>query len=279
MPTQARTIADIRLEIEDILGDNASAWSDARYRRAINRAIRELSNKVLVPTIYDLSSAWSQTEYAYAIPAWLDTSTIEPEWRNQTAPYTWKAVPGYTIERQADGQTYIRFQTAPFQASGRLRYWHPNTPAPLTDPLLNATITAVQTTLVTKTKLTDAEPNGFIKIGDEFIQYSGITQAASNTTLNNLIRGIAGTVAAPHTADDQMYWALMVDEPIIYTAITYLTLTYMHEMYLNESAARNQRHHQEMIAYYRAAADTILRQYVPSVSPRFTLDARGEQID
>jgi len=278
MPLYARTLADIKLELDDILGESSINWTAQRYRRAINRAIRELSNKVLIPSTYNLTGAWTTTEYAYAIPSWLDTATLQPEWQGNAVPYTWKEIPGYTIERGSDGQNYIRFQSGPFQAGARLRYWHPNTTAPVTEPLLDATITAADTSLTTKTKLADAEPTGVIKVEDEFIQYAGITQAAGTTTLTNLVRGIAGSVAAAHNADVQIQWALLTDEPIIYTALTYLTLTYLHEMFLNESAARNQRHHQEMIAYYRAAADAIMRQYVPQVSPRFTLDARGEQI-
>ena len=279
MRLHVRTLTDIKDDLDDTLEAAATNWTPQRFRRALNRAIREISNKVLIPTTYTLATAWDADTFAYVLPAWIDTNALEAEWQSATDPQNWHALHSFTIERGTDGLNYIRFQSAPFDATARLRYWHANGVAPITDPLLNAQIAADATSLVTKTKVTGIEPEGFIRIEDEYIQYAGVTQGASTTTLSGLIRGVAATTAAIHAADAQINWAIAVDEPIVFTAIEYFTLTALHEMYLNESAARKKRHHQEMIAYYKNAADVIMKQYVPAVSPRFAIDRMGETVE
>ena len=279
MRLHARTLTDIKDELDDTLEAASTNWTPQRFRRAINRAIREISNKVLIPTTYNLATAWDADVFAYVLPAWIDTGNIEAEWQNATNPQNWHPLHSYSIERGTDGLNYLRFRSTPFTATARVHYWHSNSVAPITDPILNAQIAADATSLVTKTKVTGIEPEGIIRIEDEYIQYAGITQGASTTTLSGLIRGVAATAAAIHAADVQINWAIAVDEPIVFTAIEYFAMTALHEMYLNESAARNQRHHQEMIAYYKNAADVIMKQYVPKTSPRFTLDSRAETLD
>jgi hypothetical protein len=285
----ARSIKDIEDEFADTLGGVASNWSSVRYRRAINRAIRDLSTKVLVPGIYTMPSNWDEDDYDYVLPSWIDASTMIPQQRRLVPvdyglpvdidnAYTWVDIPGWEVERGTDGLEYLRFQFSPVDEQGRIKFWSPNSPAPLSDPDLGGSMLTADDEVVLTGTVIGMEQTGFVQIENEFIQYAGVTYTGGATQLTNCIRGACGTSASAHNTPLTVYFAFATDETNIFSALQYQALVYLHEMYLNESAARNQRHHQEMIAYYQTQADKLLRYYMPSVSPRFVLDRRGEAL-
>jgi hypothetical protein len=73
---------------------------------------------------------------------------------------------------------------------------------------LTTTITATSTTIVLN-DVTGLPATGFIKIDDEIINYSYITQNtnAKSGTLYNCFRGQQDTIAVGHTAAATVYWA------------------------------------------------------------------------
>ncbi len=85
------------------------------------------------------------------------------------------------------------------------RYNGQNSPIAAT---LTTTITATSTTIVLN-DVTGLPATGFIKIDDEIINYSYITQNtnAKSGTLFNCSRGQQGTIAVGHTAAATVYWA------------------------------------------------------------------------
>ena len=85
------------------------------------------------------------------------------------------------------------------------RYNGQNSPIAAT---LTTTITATSTTIVLN-DVTGLPATGFIKIDDEIINYSYITQDtnAKTGTLFNCFRGQQETIAVAHTAAATVYWA------------------------------------------------------------------------
>jgi hypothetical protein len=73
---------------------------------------------------------------------------------------------------------------------------------------LTTAINATDTTIVLN-DVTGLPSTGFIKIDDEVINYSYITQNtnANSGTLYNCFRGQQDTIAVPHTATTTVYWA------------------------------------------------------------------------
>jgi hypothetical protein len=73
---------------------------------------------------------------------------------------------------------------------------------------LTTAINATATTIVLN-DVTGLPATGFIKIDDEIINYSYITQNtnAKSGTLYNCFRGQQDTIAVPHTATTTVYWA------------------------------------------------------------------------
>ena len=73
---------------------------------------------------------------------------------------------------------------------------------------LTTAINATATTIVLD-DVTGLPATGFIKIDDEIINYSYITQNtnAKSGTLYNCFRGQQNTIAVPHTATTTVYWA------------------------------------------------------------------------
>lgn len=73
---------------------------------------------------------------------------------------------------------------------------------------LTTAINATATTIVLN-DVTGLPATGFIKIDDEIINYSYITQNtnAVSGTLYNCFRGQQNTIAVPHTATTTVYWA------------------------------------------------------------------------
>lgn len=289
MRLYARTISEILSELATVLGDASANWSTARQRVAINRSIRDHAVKVFVPGIYTMPSNYESNTYEYAIPNWMDPATMIPQQRRLISDdygytydinnaYTWVDIPAFEVERAESGQYYFRLQFNPNDEQGRIKYWMTNTPAPTTDPALTSNLTSSDTSLTLTGVIATLQQSGFVQVENEVIQYAGVTLSGGNTVLGSLTRGACGTEAAAHTTPLTVYFAYAVDEQMLFNALQYQALAYLHEMYLNESAARNQKHHQEMIAYYKQSAAELLRAYVPAVSPRFTLDRRGEAL-
>ena len=75
------------------------------------------------------------------------------------------------------------------------------------DGLLSANISATDTT-ITIDDVTGLPAFGFVKIDNEIINYSYITQTAGGVsgTLNNCFRGQSNTTAASHTVGATVYW-------------------------------------------------------------------------
>jgi hypothetical protein len=84
------------------------------------------------------------------------------------------------------------------------RYNGQTTPVAAT---LTTTITATSTSIVLN-DVTGLPAAGFVKIDDEIINYSYITQNtnAKSGTLNNCFRGQQNTIAVGHTAAATVYW-------------------------------------------------------------------------
>ena len=85
------------------------------------------------------------------------------------------------------------------------RYNGQNSPIAAT---LTTTITSTSTEIVLD-DVTGLPASGFIKIGDEIINYSYITQNTNATsgTLYNCFRGQQNTIAVGHSATATVYWA------------------------------------------------------------------------
>jgi hypothetical protein len=75
------------------------------------------------------------------------------------------------------------------------------------DSLLSASISSSATT-ISVDDVTSLPAFGFVKIDNEIINYSYISQTAGSTagTLNNCFRGQANTTAASHTTGATVYW-------------------------------------------------------------------------
>ena len=277
LKSQSEILDEIEYQMKDY-GNNR--WSNVEIYRAINIALGLWSTRVGVEVIYTLSSGFSSGTYEYDLPTY-----VRPPLRVQhkvpvphyedvdvdfTNTYTWVDVPGWTLlPNDADGYT-ILLESLPQDLDAQIIWTVRNGPIPKAIPVLNAECSSTATSLALST-VENVADSGYIKIGQEWICYAGVTRGTSTTTLSNLTRGVYDTTAATHASGADVEWGIAVHRMDLYNQLYDQVRAMLHELYLTNAAPRERDVHERLLSFYRQQADDFWKRYTSGRQPRMNL--------
>jgi hypothetical protein len=270
-----RSQSEIESELEALLVESG-VWTDVQRYRAINQALTTWQGRVLVPYLYTLSSGWTEDEHDFVLPDYID-GPIDPQiLRNLDWPFdatlteersTWVEMEGYSLEVNATGGQTLRLHWPAYASDGRIKWWGHNGPVPTTLPVTNAALTSSDTSLTLTTKPTIGR-SGYIKIDAEWMQYAGVTEAATTLTLTNLVRGVQGTTAASHLIGATVTWGIAMDKASLLQQLYHQAAA---NLWWVKAANPGSAQSDTISALYRenqSRADMFWRSYVPGRNPR-----------
>ena len=261
-------------------------WDDEEIIRALNDAVQMWSGRVSVPLVYTISGGWVSGTYEYALPSYIPIQMI-PQRRVLTPyvsdtgtsnTYIWADVLGWDLEPDASGGQILRTQynegVVGTTSDARVLYWAGNGYMPETAqlPTLNATITSSATSLVLSAVF-DVGQVGFVKIESEWIQYAGVTDDGSNTTLSNLVRGV-GSTAASHASGKEIDFGVAAPEVRLYQQLYQQALANLHSLTLTDGPAQETAHHQWQMQWQQQMADKFWTGWTPR-APKVKLARRA----
>ena len=278
-----RTQSEIHSLLESITQDTANErWSDARIYEALNLALSVWQGRVMIPYIYTISGGWIAGTFEYSLPDYID-GPIQPQRKRFVYDWsywaginseddTWTDIEAFDVEPTATGGQTLRLHYYNYETDGRVIWWGHNGPVPAvaTLPVLNAGIDSDDTSLTLTTTPTVGR-SGFIKINAEWMQYSGLTEAASTLTLTNLVRGVNGTTAASHSGSDTVTWGIALDDAGLLRQLLDQARAHMMEFYLSNSSSREVGHYEKQMVFYQQRADVFWRRYISSRKTRVRL--------
>jgi hypothetical protein len=282
MRDQGTILADILVRMRD---PTNARWTTAEMYTALNDALTTWHGRVSVPNIYTIPGGWLNGDLDYTLPAYINSTTVLPQMK-RTIPYgwwgqvtiddsqTWTDVSGWTIEPDDSGGKVLRFDIPPFSSEGRVLWFGINGPVPTTVPTIGTEQSAVATTLILGS-VVDCLDHGYVKVGTEWMQYSGVTRTTSTTTLGGLVRALdSGTPAAIHAVGVSVYWGVAMPRLELYRTLLDQVMVFLHELYLSDAAPRETQLHQQMVSFYQARIDKFWRTWIPARKPRMVLDRR-----
>lgn len=275
--TQTELLADVRRRMRDPSGDR---WPDAEVYMAINDCLLTWYNRVSVPHLYEIPGGWGVGQNEYALPAYI-RGNIDPQQRRYASNWlhvsgissegdTWVDVQGFSVEPDGAGGQKLRLDFSPSAGDGRIIWWSHNGQVPLTAPALNASIDADDTSLVLSS-VVDVADVGYIKIGSEWLHYSGAAYGSSTTTLSNLLRGLNETTAASHNSGASVAWGIGVHRADLFGQLFSHVASFLHGLYLTNAAESERAHHERLSLYNRQQADLFWRRYTPARKTKIRL--------
>lgn len=266
---RVRTQYELYLELRRRLRDTSDArWSAVEKYDALNYAILSWGTRVLVPYVYTISGGWVTTTRQYTLPDYV-RGKIDPQIKVGSNDY-WEAITSYEIFPDTGTGTLLTLAFYPRTDTARVLWWAENSMVPNVVTTLNTTISSSDTSLITDTTAPVGDA-GFVKIGNEWMQYSGITIGTSTTTLNNLVRACFDTTAASHTSTASVYWGVAVHRDDLYIQLLDQASAHLHSMLITDGAAHEMEAHQWNLRYYQQRADEFWRRYAPARSPKMVL--------
>ena len=280
-----RSQTEILSQLETLLADTANdRWTHANIYAAMNMALDQWRGRVQVPMLYTISGGYVGGTHEYSLPDYID-GPITPQQKhyiNDWYRFTglsddsliWTDILEYTIEQTASGGRMIRFNYQPYEDAGRVLWWGHQGPVPTALPVTSATIDSDDTSVTLTTKPTIGKA-GYIKIDSEWMQYSGVTEAASTLTLTNLLRAQNGTAAASHTGGATVTWGVAMDDPGLLRQLSDQARTHLMEMWLSNPSSRETAHYEKQMVFYQQRADAYWRRYTSGRPTKFNLSWRG----
>jgi hypothetical protein len=271
-----RLQTEIETELEALLGDGAAVWTDAQRYRAINQALSVWQGRVLVPYVYTLTAGWEAEEYSFDLPDYID-GPIDPQILRSSLdwPYiavtgdlsTWVGMEGYSLEANATGGQTLRLHWPAYASDGRIKWWGHNGPVPTTLPVTSAEISSSATSVTLTTKPMIGK-SGYIKIDAEWMQYAGVTEAATTLTLSNLVRGVQGTTAATHIIGSTVTWGVAMDRAGLLQQLYDQARAHLWDIKLANPGSAQAEHISALFRTYRESALMFWRSYVPGRNPK-----------
>lgn len=282
-----RTQLELYTNIRQRMRDTANRrWTQQEAYNAINDGLAQWHNRVFVPFLYSLTDGFATGDYEYALP-WYITEPIDVEAYRTIflnglpvelaagTQSTWQNVPAYRLEPDGAGGQLLRLEIAPYDTDARVIWWSNNGPVPATIATLNANITTTTATTCTIASAPVIGNAGYIRIDDEWIAYSGYTQASSVTTLQNLLRGVNGTAAATHTSSTSVYWGIAAHRQDLFNQLYESAMAAMHNLFLQDAAPKEIEHHTFQVRYHQQVADEYWRRYIPNRPAKMRLSRAG----
>ena len=277
---QEKIHGDISYRIRDT---GNKRWTSEEIYRAMNDSLSLWWGKVLIPRLYTGISSWTAGTYAYSLPDYV-TAPLVPQAESATSrsgvsyvdgtAETWTDVPGFSLEPDGTGGHDLRFEFPPYSLDARVLYYGNNGLVPVTAPALNAELTTAATSLVLDTVVNDIGRTGYVKVGNEYIEYAGVSDDGSNTTLSNLVRGMYEGVDATHAAATTVKFCVAVDDHRLWQQLYDQMRAYLHELFLTDASSQERSHHERQVSFYQGRADNFWKQYTSGYNPRMLLSNR-----
>lgn len=288
LKTQTELLQDMRRRMRD---PDGARWPDHEIYTGINDCLLTWHNRVTIPHLYTISGGWVAGTIEYTLPGYIRGS-IDPQQRRYSSPWpnvsgigieatTWVDAQAFSLEPDGSGGQILRFDFNPATDDGRVIWWQPNGPVPLTAPALNAGIDADDTSLILSSAVTDVSDAGYIKIGSEWLHYAGVTYGASTTTLSNLLRGLNETTAATHNSAATVAWGVGCHRADLFGQMYNYVRGFLHALFLTDGAESEKTHHERQAMYYADMARGFWRSYVPNRKPKMRIgrEAIGDVLD
>lgn len=278
-----RTQSEVLSLVNNLTSNTAhNRWTDVQVYASMNMALTYWRNRVQVPYLYTITDGFTDTTQEYALPDYIEGSMDVQALNYQNYPYlyplidstNWYDIQAYRVEPNATGGRTLRLADYMYSTGGRIIWYGYNGPVPETIPTLNAGIDADDTTL-TLAAVPTVGRSGYIKIGSEWMQYSGTAEGSSTLTLSNLIRGVNGTTAASHLSAASVSWGIAMDRGDLLNALLDSTRRYMMELKLMEDSTIANDVYKNQLNYYEGRDKLFWRSYAPSRAPKFRLGHRG----
>lgn len=265
-----------------------SPWTTRQMYVAINAALRTW-DRVRIPYVYTISGGWSGSSFTVALPDYMDHRYVRPQILSTvTHPYvefgdnaltTWIDLPGWTTEPDGSGGWTLRLTGLPYAEQGRIIYWNnPGPVPPMEDnvfPLTTGAITSASTEVTISTGHRQIPQVGFVLIEGEWLQYSGISGNAgeSTWTLGNLVHGLfdTGSVSQSHSSGVEVEWGVPADNVALYEILMSKSESNLHRMFLTSGAPNEKEDHKWAMRYLDAEVAEMWNGYTPSWQPRLLL--------
>lgn len=283
---QATILADVKARLRNATN---ARWPNAEIYGAVNDALTTWHGRVSVPVIYTIPGGYSNGQSEYILPSYIDARTIVPQMR-RTVPWVtwgqldvndtqvWVDVPGWTVAPNEDGDWVLHFDVPPYSVEGRILWYMANGSVPATPPTTSGSTDAAATSVVLGS-VVDCWDSGFVRAGNEWIQYAGVTRA-STTTLVNCLRGLDyGVAAATISSGTTINWGVVMPRLGLYRVLIDQVALYLHELYLTDAATKETQIHQQMVGFYQARIDKFWKNWIPLRRPRVILDRRFATVE
>jgi hypothetical protein len=234
----------------DLLAEQVSDTAHARWPLAtkygaLNHAIRNLGNRLRLPYIYELPS-YTGGEPEYSLPAYVQGPFIL-QFADSGGNY-WTDYSAYRVYPGEGGSPILRFEYNPPGGQARIIWWGTNSPIPTTVASLSTAMNEDSTTL-TISSAPEVGRAGFVKIGQEWIQYCGALDIYQAMRLNNLVRGVADSTVNEHDSNDNVEWGIAAYNMTAYNQILSEAQAYLHQLYLVRASEQERDKHMTMLRY------------------------------
>ncbi len=259
LATRTAMVDQLRAMLRD---SGAERWTDTEIHLAINQAMAHWVGRVSAPLLY--STTFVDGRFEYALPDYI-RGVVHPQWNDTDG--VWHDYLSYTVQTDGAGNFVLRFFENPGSRTGRLFHYFANGQFPTSATTLTTTIDADDTAAAASA--TDAPEQGFVRIGDEWMQFAGVTRGAT-VTLNNLVRGVYGTTAASHSSGAAVEWGIAMPSPDLIEVLGYQVAGYLHRLFLSDGSAQERAQHERMTAYYDGQIQMFWRKWIPR-KPRIRL--------
>lgn len=283
--SQNELLTSIKQRMRDV--DN-QRWPSPETYNAMNDAIMIWGRKVTVPFLYTITNGFVSGTYNYALPSYIKPpidvelkryliQTLDglPVRSASLGASTWQPAPGYHLEPDGSGGQVLRLEGTIGATEGRIIWWMQNGMIPTSVPTLSADITDTDTSL-TIASIPVIGSAGYVKIGEEWIAYAGVSRSATTTTLTNLLRGLNDTTAASHLTGASVYWGIAALRDDLYNQLLDQVTFKMHALYLTNASPQETEQHVFQSRLYKQLADEFWRGYVPPRKPRMLLTRQGK---
>lgn len=272
---QSDLLSLVRSTIED--NGSEQRYTDEKVYRSLSLSMSRWAG-VRPPHIYDVGTVSSSR--SVALPAYMD-QRIEVQLRttaiSQETPDPYVTIHGWEIVPDGEGGMNLEFRVYPVSGDLRILWFAPPPRIPIvsTLPVLDADISDSATEL-TATGIGSIAPSrcGYIRIGSEWMWYTGTTLGADQATLTVALRGVEGTVAAAHAAGDSVEWGVAVVQPEQLLYLLALTMESLHTLFITGGNPNERDNHSVSIRYWQEQAKQY-RMALPQRSPQFSLSPQA----
>lgn len=278
--SQTTLLDDIRRAMRDT---DRKRWTDAEIYDSINAALREWEGRVQIPHYYNID--FSSGTYEYTLPTYIDAAQMDvqikrtvwglntetgDEWEDVYTDLTaWHVIPSAT------GGVTLLIDNAVNTQDGRIIWWGHNGSIATTACVSNAELVANGTSLVLSVVVPNIGRAGFLKVGQEWMAYAGVSDDGTKTTLNNLVRGLEGSTAAIHAAGATVAFGVAAPNENLFQVLFDQVARDLHRLFLTNGAPNESEHHERLMGYHEQRVQAFWRMWVPARPPQMRLSRRG----